>query len=91
MKKSIIGCLVVATMAFFVAPAALSAEKMVNWTWKRYNLKFKLPKSWKVTKNTKDSFIAKGGWGLFLRLVPIEIGVQPQSQRHKKLCVAILF
>ena len=31
-----------------------------NWTWKRYRIKFKLPRSWKVTKNNRNSFIAKG-------------------------------
>ena len=85
MKKSIVGGIIFAIIAIFVMPQSLSAEKMVNWTWKRYKLKFKLPKSWKVTKNTNTTFIAKGG-GVVFKIGPFrDRSATPKSTAQKAL------
>lgn len=58
-------CLVAA--AFFLMPAQ-SAEAG-KWTWKKYRLKFWLPKGMKATKKARYAFIAKGK-GIVLKISP---------------------
>ncbi len=64
MRKNLLSAILIGAMAAFVLPAfsPVSAQTAgwKNWTWKRYRVKFKLPASWRVTKNNAGAFIAKG-------------------------------
>lgn len=56
---------VLTAAAFFIAP--VNQAEAGWWTWKRYRMKFWLPRGMRVTKNTRYALIAKGK-GIVLKI-----------------------
>ena len=70
MKKTLLTSVIAAAVAFTFLPTnPLEAARTKRWTWKRYKIEFRLPSHWKVTKNTRRSFIAKGD-GVVMKIGP---------------------
>jgi hypothetical protein len=58
---------------FVTFASSASAQPMKNWTWKKYNLKFKLPRYMKITRKRSSGSVNKlvaKGKGLTVEIVP---------------------
>ncbi len=68
MKRSLLITLILTVGVMFTSmPSESISFKTMNW--KRYNIRFKVPRHWKITKNDSKSFIAKGD-GVVMAIYP---------------------